>query len=185
MPFLLIRHRPTWAAWGIPLLLLGNLALPARHVVWSFDIKMLNLRQAVALDRNPPSMFSAAGYVEEALVQAELGQRERAISFLDKAIALDSQYAPAYIHRAVLRSRNKDTAGAMEDARVGINLTPQAPEGYWVRGQLLAVESQWADALRDFEKVQSMITDSHPLHKQCNDAILKAQMKLNPQPAAP
>ncbi len=90
---------------------------------------------------------------------------EAARAAYQKAIALDPTYAAAYSgladaewRLADMRTNNPDDyAHASSAAEKAIVLAPDAPEGYWARGQLRYVYYyDWSGAQTDFQKALSL-----------------------------
>jgi TolB-like protein/Tfp pilus assembly protein PilF len=90
---------------------------------------------------------------------------EQARAAFKKAIALDANYAAAYSgladaewRIADMRTSDPDDYGrASAAAEKAIALAPDAPEGYWARGQLRSVYYyDWNGARADFEKALAL-----------------------------
>ncbi len=65
-----------------------------------------------------------------------VGDFNQAISFCDKAIETDANFAEAYANRAEARGMSEDIDGALDDAKKAIELSPDSADihaAYYVR----------------------------------------------------
>ena len=99
--------------------------------------------------------------IESLLVLAAcLGANKRdieAMLIIEKLLKMKPDYTEAYVNRALLKLRAKDTTGAIEDAEMAVLLKPHLSQMWWVLGSLyhkvgslnLAIE-----ALRKANKIE-------------------------------
>lgn len=81
---------------------------------------------------------------------AILGDNARALSDLDEALDVDSEYAPAYNNRAWLRAQKGELKGALSDVNKALELAPQMAEAFDTRGTINLALKKNTDALADF-----------------------------------
>ncbi|MGH6870160.1 MAG: tetratricopeptide repeat protein [Rhizomicrobium sp.] len=67
-----------------------------------------------------------------------------------------SDRAATYINRGILKSRNSDPDGALDDYNHGLSLNASLGEGYVDRGATMIVLKRYQDALNDIDKGISM-----------------------------
>jgi tetratricopeptide (TPR) repeat protein len=70
---------------------------------------------------------------------------------LEDAMATDDR-AATYINRGILKSRNDDPDGALDDYNHGLSLDASLGEGYVDRGATLIVLKRYDDAMADINK---------------------------------
>jgi tetratricopeptide (TPR) repeat protein len=87
---------------------------------------------------------------EQGLAAAAAGDLDRAIASFDRAIALDSQYFPAYIERGNIKDGIGDFDGAAADYTIAISLKPQSVAAYYNRGTVLSKSGNHQAALADY-----------------------------------
>jgi TolB-like protein/tetratricopeptide (TPR) repeat protein len=113
---------------------------------------------------------------------------EQARTAYQKAITLDPNYGAAYAgladaewRLADMRTNNPaDYARASAAAEKAIALAPDAPEGYWARGQLRFVYYyDWSGARADFEK--ALVLDPAYGPASVDDAMLLAALGKLPE----
>jgi tetratricopeptide (TPR) repeat protein len=71
---------------------------------------------------------------------------------LDEAAIPITERAATFINRGILRSRNSDPEGALDDYNHGLELRPNLGEGYVDRGAVMILFQRYADALKDITK---------------------------------
>jgi tetratricopeptide (TPR) repeat protein len=71
---------------------------------------------------------------------------------LDQTALSISDRAATYVNRGILKSRNEDTNGALDDYDRGLKLNANLGEGYVDRGAALIVLQRYDDALKDIDK---------------------------------
>jgi tetratricopeptide (TPR) repeat protein len=75
---------------------------------------------------------------------------------LDEAALSISDRAATFINRGILKSRNEDPDGALNDYNRGLALDGNLGEGYVDRGAVMIVYRRYDDALKDIDKGLSM-----------------------------
>jgi len=98
--------------------------------------------QALALDP-----FHVEAYTCRGMAYNSLGQYDKAIADLTKAISMGS--TAAYLMRAYAYKHLKDTDKAMSDCNRAIELDPHYWEGYVSRGELWLDKKDYAAAFKD------------------------------------
>ena len=76
---------------------------------------------------------------------------ERAVSLLDRALALEPQYADALLRRGLARSDLKDWDGAFDDLSKAIRLSPSA-EAYAFRGLVSMRGGNYLGSRKDLDR---------------------------------
>jgi tetratricopeptide (TPR) repeat protein len=71
---------------------------------------------------------------------------------LDEAALPISDRAATFINRGILRSRNDDPNGALEDYNRGLAIGPALGEGYVDRGAVMILFQRYDEALKDISK---------------------------------
>ena len=94
------------------------------------------------------------GYVQGNIaVRLEmLGRREIALKFANQAIKLNPECLPAWNIRGVIRQRQGDLHGSLDDLNGAIALDPDFSEAYINRGVALAKMGQLTGALEDYNR---------------------------------
>ena len=85
---------------------------------------------------------------------ADEGRYDEAIKIFDRAIALDPNFARAFVSRAYCKTQKSpaDTPGALADLTKAIELAPDSAEAYILRGEIYFRQRSAKAALSDFEK---------------------------------
>jgi tetratricopeptide (TPR) repeat protein len=74
----------------------------------------------------------------------------KAIALLDKVLALEPEYAQAYLRRGLAKSDLGEFSSAFDDATAAIRLSP-SPENYAYRALISIMAGHYAGARRDLE----------------------------------
>jgi tetratricopeptide (TPR) repeat protein len=90
------------------------------------------------------------GYLHRALAWEGLGQEQRALADVNKAIELGNTQTRLYFIRALLRARTGDKVGAKKDRDKGLQMEPADELSAVVRGTA-RMENDPKGALADFE----------------------------------
>lgn len=101
-------------------------------------------RQQQWVNRHPRQ---AAGWINLANMQADLGQIDAGLASLARALALDPQQAAAHYNRGNLLMRQGEAAAACEAFRRAGELAPERPDPPCNQVQALCALGQFAEAL--------------------------------------
>lgn len=94
----------------------------------------------------------AIDHFNQAVEYQQKGQLDSAIEYYSKAIALDSQFADAYVNRGKAYLDRDDFERAIADFDAAIAIDPQDPLGYRNRGIAYLLTAQFDRALVDLNK---------------------------------
>ena len=83
-----------------------------------------------------------------------------AISYLDNAIKLNSNYADAYNNRGIALAEIKNYSDAIKDYEICIKLKPNFPDAYINKGISLKEIGKYDDALKDYKTVLKLFPRS-------------------------
>lgn len=82
--------------------------------------------------------------------RALIGDRTKAMSDIDEAVASDHTYAPAFNNRAWMKAQGGDLDGAMDDVNKAIELMPDMAEAFDTRGTIYLARKKYDLALADY-----------------------------------
>ncbi len=125
-------------------------------------------RDAVALWRQTvgcaPGNARAYGNLGAALVSREgfedtLAGSDEALRALDKAIALQPDYAEAYVNRGIVHAAAKRYAEAIGDYDRAIAFKPDYAAAYYNRGKVHAAAHRPAEAMHDYDQALALKPD--------------------------
>lgn len=168
------RYRSAQARRAFPLLCLGNLVLPAQHVIAAPGTTAVYhcvpiLGAAAELDhaRTPPDFANPATYTRRSLDHFQNRATERAFAAIEIALRLDPHHAKAIAHRGILLYvTGKQSAGAAELDRA-LQVTPEL---YDARMQRAAFRQQAGDLNGALEDVRRALHDMPADWPRRNDA---------------
>lgn len=83
-----------------------------------------------------------------------------AVELLDKAIALEPEYAEAYMRRGLAKNDQRDWEGAFDDLTRALRLNP-SPENYAYRGLISMRSGNALGARKDFDRSIALDDDQH------------------------
>lgn len=113
-----------------------------------FTTSLRELRLAHQLDSTNPAFYVLRGKLEQRLYS-----RLYAMDFYEKAIQLDSTYAPAYAARAELYFDDEDYEECLADYAAAIRFNPTHAAVYYVqRGLVFERTYAWPDALLSYKR---------------------------------
>ncbi|KAI93971.1 hypothetical protein T281_13560 [Rhodomicrobium udaipurense JA643] len=95
-------------------------------------------------------------------IAAGEGRLYTGLRYLNRAITLNAQFAPAYQNRAAIYAALKRYDEAAQDLDKVIALAPDNAALYVARGQAHAKERRWQPAFRDFSKAVELGPDNVP-----------------------
>ncbi|MBI3272241.1 MAG: tetratricopeptide repeat protein [Planctomycetes bacterium] len=105
-----------------------------------------------ARPRPQPGALGANDLARRGMAYRFVGQLQRALEALDRALQLNPAAIRAYRNRSIVRRELNDLRGAREDAEKAIALNARYAEAYVQRGILRQAESAGRLSLADFEK---------------------------------
>jgi hypothetical protein len=153
------RHRPTQMLRVLPLLCVGNLVLPAQHVIaappgakvtWH-GVAILGIAAELERHQNPPEFANAANYNRRSMDHFQNQNIPRALAAADIALRLDPDSAKAIANRGIiLYVTGKQAQGAAELDRA----LQLSPELYDARIQRAAFRQQAGDLRGALEDVR-------------------------------
>ena len=142
----LVERRPAArrlaVAASVVLLASGAFATRANLPRWKNSVTILE--NAIAQGDNP------IAYNNLAVAYNDRGDCARALNNFNRAIALNPDYAEAFINRALARKGLGDLDGARADLDHAIRLKPAAPEAFVNRGDLYYGNGDFNRAIHDF-----------------------------------
>jgi tetratricopeptide (TPR) repeat protein len=103
--------------------------------------------------------FQSLIYSFQGFVYAGLGQYEKALDDLNRAIQLDPNRAPAYNRRGNIYQKLGQYEQALADYKRAIQLNPEDITSYNNRGNIYANLGQYEKALADYERVVHLNPD--------------------------
>ncbi len=95
---------------------------------------------------------SPESYLQKGLAKIQAGEYQGAIAEFNRAIGLDSNYAPAYCHRGLARAQLKEDRAALEDYDLAIRLDRNYGEAYLHRGDLRCQSNDLKGAIEDYDR---------------------------------
>ena len=108
-------------------------------------------KTAEALEKAQLGCKQSPEDLESLLVLAAcLGANKRdleALPIIEKILKAKSDYAEAYANRALIKLRAKDTAGAIEDAKMTVSLKPHLTHIWQLLGSLYYQENSLVEAI--------------------------------------
>ncbi len=173
--------QPAAVDWVAPALLAANLLLPAHHVMWTVDWRLDWLKGEIDKWRDPPNIFAAVEYVQQARQMIKENRLAEARQLFDAALATESNYPQAFVERAVLRLNGGDLAGAEADVEDAIRLRADYPYAFLLRGALRENRGELDAARADYQHSLEIARPGWPYHEQ---AVRLLQNADRP-PAAP
>jgi tetratricopeptide (TPR) repeat protein len=103
------------------------------------------------LIRTKPEAYAYA-YVNRGVVKVSLGNKQGAISDLDKAIAINTQFAQAYNNRGVVKISLGNKQEAISDYDRALAIDPKYADAYYNRGIAKSDLGKNQEAIGDFDK---------------------------------
>lgn len=157
------RHRPAQLRRALPLLCLGQLFLPAQHVIaapgtperWH-SVPILAADAEFARAKQPPEYASAAAYTRRSMDHLQNQNLPRALLAADYAVNFEPGNAKARANRGIiLYAAGRQAEGAAELNRA----LEHAPELYDARMQRAAFRQQSGDLRGALEDVRHALAD--------------------------
>jgi tetratricopeptide (TPR) repeat protein len=98
----------------------------------------------------------AIGYVKQSLAMELRHQNDSASLMLDKAIAADPTFAPAWYYKGNSLFNKKDIKGAIADYTKAIELKPDFADAYANRGEAYFSDGSHDKACLDYLKAEKL-----------------------------
>ncbi|HVU87373.1 MAG TPA: tetratricopeptide repeat protein [Pirellulales bacterium] len=129
---------PSTLALALPLVMTGNLLLPAWHVVWTWpaSLPIESLPTEIWSWRNPPRFMQAGELANQGKALFDEGKLVEAREKYDEAIQLDDTIALHYLRRALINMRLNDRGYAAADIEKVLRLDPLYPDALCLRARL-------------------------------------------------
>jgi len=105
---------------------------------------------------------------------AELGQYEKAIDYLNKAINLNPNYAEPYYNRGTVYGRLGQFQRTIDDCSEALRLKPDYVNAYNNRGNAYAALGLYPRAIEDYNKAILLMPDYIPVYINRGNAYLKS-----------
>jgi hypothetical protein len=156
------QHRAAQARKALPLLCLGNLVLPAQHVIAAppgaavafHCVPILAADAEFERRRNPPEFASSAAYTRRSMDHLQAQLFPRALAAAEIAVRLDPDYGKARANRGILLYvTGKKAEGAADLDRA----LQQSPELYDARIQRAAFRQEAGDLRGALEDVRQAL----------------------------
>jgi len=142
----------------------------AREKSGNLDGAIADLDRAIALKGD-----DSLTYFNRGVLHRRLGKNDRALADFSKAIALKSDLADAYRARAAVHlDSGTSPAAVLPDAERFVQLQPDEPSGYELRGFIQARLKNWSAARADWQKAVALWSARGD---QVNAKRLQAQLK--------
>jgi tetratricopeptide (TPR) repeat protein len=126
---------------GLSAIVLGGIAMAA------FAAPQAQAAVTVLGNGIARSCYEAAefgGEVRDGITECSLALDESALPIRDRAAT--------FINRGILKSRNSDPNGALDDYNRGLEIGPNLGEGYVDRGAVMILFQRYDEALKDIDK---------------------------------
>lgn len=105
---------------------------------------------------------------------AELGQYEKAIAYLGKAISLNPNYAEPYYNRGTVYGRLGQYQRTIDDCSEALRLKPDYVNAYNNRGNAYAALGLYRKAIENYSSAIHLMPDYIPVYINRGDAYLKS-----------
>ena len=166
---LLVRARPSPAAWTLTAALALNLLTPARHVVEGWDATRRIRPLYIELDHlNRPPKALAILHVTRASTFTDHGDLRNAFAEVDKALQIDPTAAAAHFLRGMLLDGLGKPVEAAACYDAAIHFAPQVPEGYAQRARFRLAQGQFAAAQQDLGTAIDLLPARSPARRRLN-----------------
>lgn len=151
------RAGATRARWLAAGLALGNLVLPAEHVIASagnpeaayLRIPILSLPAEFARDRDPPYFASAMAYNRRGMEAVNAGNRGAALAAFEIALRFEPGFPRTLVNRGIVRFVGGDPAGGLADLDAAVAGAPWMPEARLQRAAMRRQTGNLPGALED------------------------------------
>lgn len=156
---LVLAHRAdaVRARWFAAALALGNLVLPAEHVIASagnpeapfLRIPILSLPAEFARDRDPPYFASAMAYNRRGMEAVNAGNRPAALAAFELALRFEPGFPRTLVNRGIVKFVGGDPAGGLADLDAAVAGAPWMPDARLQRAAMRRQTGNLPGALDD------------------------------------
>ena len=115
---------------------------------------------------NGTGVAVALFYYNWGLFYARWGMTLRAFSYMNKAVAMNSNNPKAYYQRASLFMCVGNLQSAVNDFTTAIELDPQYADAYTRRGMMYTLQDKEDEANQDFDRAVQLGTDRRTLERE-------------------
>ena len=115
---------------------------------------------------NGTGVAVALFYYNWGLFYARWGMTLRAFSYMNKAVAMNSNNPKAYYQRASLFMSVCNLQTAVNDFTTAIELDPQYADAYTRRGMMYTLQDKEDEANQDFDRAVQLGTDRRTLERE-------------------
>ena len=99
----------------------------------------------------------ARWYLASAKEEMKIGDENRALELVEKALKWAPRSAEGYAQRLLIRLEQNDLAGALEDGSRMVELTPNNPDGYEARCEVYLRQKNFSKAVNDSRKIVDLL----------------------------
>jgi hypothetical protein len=170
---MLLRWRPLWVRYGLPALLVANLALPANNVTANVSLRVNPLYTEVEHYRHPTGLMSSAAWLDAAQITMSHQQWGAALQALDTAVALDDRSAEALAARAIFNFNFNQLDRATGDADAALAIDPKSADALFVRGAIYSRRKDSENARRLLQAALDAAPPDWPHRQQCRALLGK------------
>ena len=119
---------------------------------------------------------NALFYAMRASLRKEQGEFESAEKDWNAVLEIGGPRAPVYAERAEVRSASGRLAGALEDMKTAVKLSPHDPELFLRKGMLELEASEYGDAFSSLEEAKRLLPGTDP-RLSCFAAMIHLRRK--------
>ncbi len=160
------ESEPARFRYALPVILAANLLFPAEHVLWPFKVPIRYLYTQIDNYRDPPPDLQPGTYFRSAQAMLRQGNRQGAVWGYTMALALDDQFAEAYVGRASLMLGEGNIEAAQVDLDKALFLNAQLPDALLMRAELYRRRGEIPAAVNDLRKALAVAPAEWALRAQ-------------------
>jgi len=164
---LLLRWRPRWLRYALPVLLLANLLLPANYIIMGASWPVRSSYTELAEYRRPTGMMSSAAWIEAANAAMSQQRWADALQALDIAVRLDDRSSEALATRAILEFNFNHLYSATVDADAALAIDPKSANALFIRGAIYMSRHDPSNAARLLREALALTPLDWPHRQQC------------------
>ncbi len=159
--------RARWLAAGLAL---GNLILPAEHVIASagnpeaafLRIPILTLPAEFARDRDPPYFASAMAYNRRGMEAVNAGNRPAALAAFEIALRFEPGFPRTLVNRGIVKFVGGDPAGGLADLDAAVAGAPWMADARLQRAAMRRQTGDLPGALEDLRAALPLLPADAP-----------------------